>query len=357
MRGFNEGCTSVRAARIEIVEIAAAEPGPDEVLVEVRYVGMCGSDLNAYRGTFPLMRYPRILGHEASGIVVARGTAVPDRIAEGTLVMFSPYSECGICTACRAGRPNCCQFNETMGLQRDGALTRLVAIPVSKVFTSDILTLQELALTEPLSVGYHAANRGRISEADTVLVMGCGVVGIGVIAARPAKARRSSPAISTTASWPTHSVSAPATPSTRRVRTCWTPFASSPTATESSVAVEAVGLPQTFRLAVEAVAFAGRVVYVGYAKKDVSYDTALFVRKELDICAAQRPARLPRRHQDAGKARPAIPDLITRSLRAGGRCAARLGCRSAALYQGDGGRNGLISQIGRERVLWRPFMT
>ncbi|HRX04429.1 MAG TPA: alcohol dehydrogenase catalytic domain-containing protein, partial [Anaerolineae bacterium] len=177
----------VTPRQLEIADIAEPQPGPEDVLVEVHFVGMCGSDLNAYRGTFPLMRYPRVLGHEASGIVVARGAAVPDRIAEGARVMFSPYSECGICPSCRAGRPNCCQFNETMGLQRDGALTRVVAMHYSKVFTSDTLTLQELALTEPLSVGYHAANRGRISEADTVLVMGCGVVGIGVIAAAARK--------------------------------------------------------------------------------------------------------------------------------------------------------------------------
>lgn len=299
--------------QVEIVEIAEPKPAPDEVLVEVRYVGMCGSDLNAYRGTFPLMRYPRILGHEASGVVVARGAAVPDRIVEGAQVMFSPYSECGICTACRAGRPNCCQFNETMGLQRDGALTRLVAIPVSKVFASDILTLQELALTEPLSVGYHAANRGRISEADTVLVMGCGVVGIGVIAAA---ARKGATVIAS-------DIDDDKLADAQRFGARYTVNSTRDDVLDTvrqltggdgvSVAVEAVGLPQTFRLAVEAVAFAGRVVYVGYAKQDVSYDTALFVRKELDICGARNalrvfPAVIKMLEE---RARP-FPDLITR---------------------------------------------
>ncbi len=299
--------------QVEIADVPVPQPGPDQVLVEVRYVGMCGSDLNAYRGTFPLMRYPRILGHEASGIVVARGAAVPDRIAEGAQVMFSPYSECGICPACRAGRPNCCQFNETMGLQRDGALTRLVTIPVSKVFTSDILTLKELALTEPLSVGYHAANRGRISEADTVLVMGCGVVGIGVIAA---SARKGATVIASDIDdgkladaqrfGARHTVNSARDDVLDAVRQL--------TGGDGvSVAVEAVGLPQTFRLAVEAVAFAGRVVYVGYAKQDVSYDTALFVRKELDICGARNalrvfPAVIKMLEE---RARP-FPDLITR---------------------------------------------
>ena len=253
---------------------------------------MCGSDLNAYRGTFPLMRYPRILGHEASGVVAARGTAVPDRIAEGAQVMLSPYSECGICPLCRAGRPNCCQFNETMGLQHDGTLTRLVAIHFSKVFASDVLTLQELALTEPLSVGYHAANRGRISEADTVLVMGCGVVGIGAIAAA---ARKGATVIASDIDdgkladarrfGARHTVNSTREDLLDAVRQL--------TGGDGvSVAVEAVGLAQTFRLAVDAVAFAGRVVYVGYAKRDVSYDTSLFVRKELDICGARNALRV-----------------------------------------------------------------
>ena len=227
--------------------------------------------------------------------------------------MFSPYSECGICTACRAGRPNCCQFNETMGLQRDGALTRLVAIPVSKVFTSDILTLQELALTEPLSVGYHAANRGRISETDTVLVMGCGVVGIGVIAAA---ARKGATVIASDIDdgkladaqrfGARHTVNSTRADVLDAVRQL--------TGGDGvSVAVEAVGLPQTFRLAVEAVAFAGRVIYVGYAKQDVSYDTALFVRKELDICGARNALRVfPAVIRMLEERERPFPDLITR---------------------------------------------
>ncbi|MCB0254162.1 MAG: zinc-binding alcohol dehydrogenase family protein [Anaerolineae bacterium] len=282
----------VAPRQIELVEIPEPHLGAEEVLVEMRTVGMCGSDLNAYRGTFPLMRYPRVLGHEASGIVVDKGAAVSDRIAQGAQVVLSPYSECGICPACRAGRPNCCQFNETMGLQRDGALTRLVAIHYSKVFTSTRLTLPELALTEPLSVGYHAANRGRISETDTVLVMGCGVVGIGVIAAA---ARKGATVIASDIDdgklagarrfGARHTINSAQADVLHAVRDL--------TGGDGvSVAVEAVGLPQTFRLAVDAVAFAGRVVYVGYAKQDVCYDTALFVRKELDICGARNALRV-----------------------------------------------------------------
>lgn len=270
----------------------APELGAQDVLVDIAYVGMCGSDLNAYRGTFPLMRYPRIIGHEASGMIVARGARVPAAVEAGARVVLSPYSECGICPACRAGRPNCCQFNETMGLQRDGALTGQVAIHYSKVFRSDVLELAELALVEPLSVGYHAANRGRISEVDTVLVLGCGAVGIGVIAAAARKGAtviavdvddaKLASAARFGASITLNSTGVDVLPALQDL-----------TRGEGvSVAVEAVGLPQTFRLAVDAVCFAGRVVYVGYAKQEVAFDTSLFVRKELDILGSRNALRV-----------------------------------------------------------------
>jgi 2-desacetyl-2-hydroxyethyl bacteriochlorophyllide A dehydrogenase len=277
---------------VEIVDVPAPDLGPQDILVDIAYVGMCGSDLNAYRGTFPLMRYPRIIGHEASGVIVARGARVPAAIEVGARVVLSPYSECGICPACRAGRPNCCQFNETMGLQRDGALTGQVAIHYSKVFRGDTLPLPELALVEPLSVGYHAANRGRIAEVDTVLVLGCGAVGIGVIAAAARKGAtviavdvddaKLSTAARFGAAITLNSASQDVLPALQDL-----------TRGEGvSVAVEAVGLPQTFRLAVDAVCFAGRVVYVGYAKQEVAFDTSAFVRKELDILGSRNALRV-----------------------------------------------------------------
>lgn len=278
--------------RVEIVDVPAPDLGAQDVLVDIAYVGLCGSDLNAYRGTFPLMRYPRIIGHEASGVVVARGARVPAAIEVGTQVVLSPYSECGICPACQAGRPNCCQFNETMGLQRDGALTGQVAIHYSKVFRSNTLSLPELALVEPLGVGYHAANRGRISEVDTVLVLGCGAVGIGVIAAA---ARKGATVIAVDVDDAKLATAARFGASTafNSAAVDILPAIQDLTHGEGvSVAVEAVGLPQTFRLAVAAACFAGRVVYVGYAKQEVAFDTSLFVRKELDILGSRNALRV-----------------------------------------------------------------
>jgi threonine dehydrogenase-like Zn-dependent dehydrogenase len=277
--------------QVEVTDVPEPKVGPEDVLVKVHYVGLCGSDLGLYRGTFALGSYPRIPGHEVGGVVVARGGGVPDSVQEGDRVMLSPYSNCGLCPACRAGRPNACQFNQTLGLQCDGALVERFAIHYSQVFSSQILSLQELALVEPLSVGYHAANRGRVSEVDTVLVLGCGTVGLGVVAAAVCKGATVI-AVDVDESKLTQARNFGALHTIDSARQDALATLNGLTGGEGvSVAIEAVGLPETFRLAVEAVAFAGRVVYVGYAKEKVAFDTTLFVRKELDILGARNALR------------------------------------------------------------------
>ena len=162
-------------AEKEVVEAKMIEDpvmGPTDVLIEVRYVGLCGSDLNSYRGLMPFVTLPRIPGHEISGVIIEKGVNVPKTLNIGDKVTVSPYTNCGVCPACRAGRINTCEFNQTLGVQRDGALTERIAVSFEKVFKSEILTLQELALVEPFSVGYHAANRGNICETDSVLLFG-----------------------------------------------------------------------------------------------------------------------------------------------------------------------------------------
>lgn len=278
--------------KVEIVDIPDPLLGPEDVIVEVHHVGLCGSDLKTYCGLFPLVTYPRIPGHEVSGIIAARGEQVPETIRKGDRVTLSPYSHCGVCPACRVGRPNCCQFNQTLGVQRDGTMTSRIAIHYSKIFASQELSLQELALVEPLSVGYHGANRGRVTEADTVLVIGCGTIGTGVIAAA---ARKGAIVIAT-------DVEDTKLADARKFGAQYTinstqqdvlaVIAELTDHEGVSVAIEAVGLPETFRLAVDSVAFAGRVVYVGYAKREVCYDTAHFVRKELDIMGSRNALRV-----------------------------------------------------------------
>lgn len=299
--------------RLEIVDIPEPEVGPEDVLLEVHYVGLCGSDLNAYRGNMPLVTFPRIPGHEVSGRIIAKGTAVPEAVREGTRVTLSPYSNCGLCPACRTGRPNCCEYNQTLGVQRDGALMARFAIPYRKIFPGETLSFEELVLVEPLSVGYHGANRGRVSEVDTALVIGCGTVGFGAIAGAVRKGA-TVVALDIDDTKLEHARKFGATHTINSAREDPLERIHALTQDEGvSVAIEAVGLPQTFRLAVEAVAFAGRVVYIGYAKKEVCYDTTAFVRKELDIMGARNALRVFRAViQMMERREQPFTDLITR---------------------------------------------
>ena len=278
--------------QIEAVDIPEPQMGTEDVLIEVRYVGLCGSDLGMYRGTFAIGTYPRIPGHEVSGVIVAKGEKVPDSICTGDRVTLWPYTECGVCPACRVGRPNCCQSNETLGLQRDGAMAERFAIHYSKAFASDSLKLKELALVEPMSVGYHAANRGQVSEVDSVLVMGCGTIGMGVIAA---SVRKGATVIAADIDEDKLQLAARfgAQHIIHSAREDLMGEIARLTGDEGvDVAIEAVGLPETFRLAVDAVCYAGRVVYVGYAQEEVCYNTTQFVRKELDIRGSRNALRV-----------------------------------------------------------------
>jgi threonine dehydrogenase-like Zn-dependent dehydrogenase len=273
----------VEPGNVDFVEIPEPQVGPEEILLDIHYVGLCGSDLSIYRGVMPLARYPRIPGHEVSGTIVAKGASVPDSVNVGGQVMISPYTHCSQCSACRIGRSNACQFNQTYGVQRDGALTKRLAIHYSKVFASSRLNLQELVLTEPLSVGYHAANRGMVTEVDTVVIFGCGAIGMGALSACVRKGATVIVVdIDDGKLQLAEKMGAHLTVNSRSLDLHQF-MAEHTNGQGCNVAIEAVGMPETFRLAAELVSFAGRVVYIGYAKSEVSFDTRIFVQKELDI--------------------------------------------------------------------------
>src|SRR5277367_6984647 len=152
-----------------------------EVLLKVNLVGLCGTDLNSYRGKNPMVSFPRIPGHEVAATIAEPSKAHPE-LAAGMDVTLSPYFGCGSCPACLRGRPNACQFNETLGVQRNGAMTEYIDVPAAKLYPAR-LTIKELCLVEPLTVGFHAVGRGRVTAQDAVAIFGCGGVGLGAIAA------------------------------------------------------------------------------------------------------------------------------------------------------------------------------
>jgi threonine dehydrogenase-like Zn-dependent dehydrogenase len=160
-------------------------PGPGEVLVAVRRVGICGTDHHAYRGEQNFFAYPRVLGHELAVEVLAVGPNVTG-LEPGDLGAVLPYLSCGECRACRRGRTNCCQRINVLGVTRDGGLRERMVIPAEQLFTDPALTLDQLVLIETLGVGWHAVARAHASADDDVLVLGAGPIGLAVaLAARP----------------------------------------------------------------------------------------------------------------------------------------------------------------------------
>ncbi len=161
----------------------------DEVLVKVHRVGICGTDLHAYRGAQAFFTYPRILGHELGVEVVEAGADVVGP-GVGDLCAVEPYLYCGTCIACRNGRTNCCTKMQVLGVHTDGGMREYIAVPANKLLPSQTLSLDQLALVEMLGIGAHAVDRAQVSEGENVLVIGAGPIGLGTMQFARAKGAR-----------------------------------------------------------------------------------------------------------------------------------------------------------------------
>jgi 2-desacetyl-2-hydroxyethyl bacteriochlorophyllide A dehydrogenase len=163
-------------------------PGPDEVLLRVRRVGVCGTDMHIYRGTQPYLSYPRVMGHELSGEVVAAPSG--SQLAPGDLAYVMPYLSCGACPACAKGKTNCCMNIRVLGVHVDGGLAEYLAVPDGFVRKVEGVGLDEAAMVEFLAIGAHAVRRARIEPGRSALVVGAGPIGIAAaLFARLAGAR------------------------------------------------------------------------------------------------------------------------------------------------------------------------
>ena len=269
--------------KLEVVDLPKPEPKAGEVLLRLRYVGFCGSDLNTYRGRNGMALKPVIPGHEIAATVEKVGQDVPTSIQEGQTVTVDPYTACGTCPSCRRRRPNACQYNETLGVQRHGAMREFICVPWQKVIPADGLDLRDVALIEPMSVGFHAVDRGQVTDSDTVLVIGCGMIGVGAIvraSLRGATVIAMDLDDEKLALARQLGANATVNSGTENVHEALQRLTDG---RGPDVVVEAVGAPVTYQTAVNEVAFTGRIVCIGYSPLDVSLTTKFFVQKELDI--------------------------------------------------------------------------
>jgi 2-desacetyl-2-hydroxyethyl bacteriochlorophyllide A dehydrogenase len=169
--------------QLRLTSTAAPEaPGPGEALVRVRRVGICGTDIHAFKGEQPFFSYPRVLGHELGVEVVAIGPVERQpELAVGDYCSANPYLNCGHCSTCRRGHSNCCLNLKVLGVHIDGGMRELIALPIDKLHKSSTLALDQLALVEMLCIGAHAVRRAQLTPGEQVLVIGAGPIGLSAI--------------------------------------------------------------------------------------------------------------------------------------------------------------------------------
>jgi 2-desacetyl-2-hydroxyethyl bacteriochlorophyllide A dehydrogenase len=149
-----------------------------EVLVRIRRVGVCGTDIHIFTGNQPYLSYPRVMGHELAGEV--EEAPAESGLTRGDPVYVIPYIACGDCVACRQGKPNCCVRIRVLGVHTDGGLAQFLSVPQAYVKRAEGITLEQAAMVEFLAIGAHAVRRGSVAAGQKVLVVGAGPIGIGV---------------------------------------------------------------------------------------------------------------------------------------------------------------------------------
>lgn len=270
-------------SEMKVVDLEKPVAGVGEVLVRIKYVGFCGSDLNTFLGRNPMVKLPVIPGHEVGAVIEEMGPGVPAGFERGMNVTLNPYTNCGKCASCRNGRVNACEHNETLGVQRNGVMCEYAVLPWTKIIPAGDISPHDCALIEPMSVGFHAVSRGQVTDNEFVMVIGCGMIGVGAIVRA---ALRGATVIAVDLDDEKLQLA-------KRVGAAYTINSKTENVHErmqqltdglgADVVIEAVGSPVTYVMAVDEVGFTGRVVCIGYAKSEVAFQTKYFVQKELDI--------------------------------------------------------------------------
>jgi len=272
---------------ISVEQIAHAKRKENEVLIKVRSLGICGSDIGAYMGTNPLVSYPRIIGHEVAGEVVE----VPENeteLAVGDHVVLEPYVYCGNCYPCNNERTNCCENLTVLGVHIDGAMAEYFSHPrhlVHKV--PDDIPWNLLAMVEPLTISMHAVHRSRVKKGEHVVITGSGP--IGLLAAQYVLALEALPIVVDLVQerlefakqlGVQHVVNLQQGDPVEAIKTITG-------GRMAQVVIEASGNAAAVRSTIDYVSYAGRIALVGWPKNEISLPTAMFTKKELDIVGSR----------------------------------------------------------------------
>lgn len=274
-------------SKIGIAEIEKPVRGQNEILIKVHSFGICGSDIGAYLGVNPLVSYPRIIGHEVAGEIVEVSDAERE-FAVGDHVVLEPYVYCGACYPCQNHRTNCCENLTVRGVHIEGAMSEYCSHPrhlVHKVPKEAAWKL--MAMAEPLTISIHAIHRGKVKKGEHVVINGSGP--IGLLAAQYAMAIGAIPIVSDPVQERLDYA--------REIGITYTVNPATEKAVEkikeytngrmAEVIIEASGNAMAIRSSIDYVAYSGRIVLVGWPKKEIELPTAMFTKKELDVVGSR----------------------------------------------------------------------
>lgn len=294
--------------------IEPARPGPGEALIEVKRVGVCGTDLHAFGGRQPFFSYPRILGHELGAVVLETGPGVASPEA-GDRVAVEPYLACGHCGACRVGRYNCCATLQVLGVHVDGGMRERIVVPAHLLHPSDHLSLEQLALVETLSIGAHAVERSALQPDEWAVVVGVGPIGIGVL--QMALVQRAKViAVDLSASRLVFAAGLGATATVHaQDQDVATAVAELTDGDMPACVFDATGSPASMERSVELPGNGGRLVCVGLTQARLGFDNPSFHRRELTILASRNsnnafPRLIRLLEEGAVDVRPWITDRL-----------------------------------------------
>jgi len=277
--------------KVEIKESEIPTPKKGETLLKILYGGICGSDLNTYRGTSAYVSYPRIPGHEFSGEIIEieeNGMG----LKKGMLVTANPYFNCGECYSCQRGLVNCCTTNQTMGVQREGGFAYYIVMPIERLYPVGQLDAKTAALIEPFCISYHGVKRADIKSGEKVLVVGGGT--IGVLAMFSAKIAGAEVYISDIAQGKldlAKSLGADGIILNDGEDNFIKQVDEITKGNGFDVTIEAVGFPSTFQNCVDAATFGGRIVVIGVGKKNLDFNFTLIQKKELTILGSRNAVK------------------------------------------------------------------
>jgi L-gulonate 5-dehydrogenase len=262
----------------------------NEALIKVKSIGICGSDVGAYRGTNPLVSYPRIIGHEIAGEVVEIEKNSND-IKVGDRVIIDPYIYCGNCYPCSLGRTNCCEDLKVLGVHIDGGMTELFAHPSELLHKiPDNIPWEQVPVAEPLTIALHAIHRLNVKEGEHVAIIGAGP--IGLLAALVALAYNATPILIDIVDERLkfanglgikHTVNPIKGDAVKIIKEITN-------ARMAEAVIEASGSNIAIRNSIDYVAYAGRVAFTGWPKEDTMLPTGLFTKKEIDIRGSRTSA-------------------------------------------------------------------